>query len=123
MNNKGFTLVEVLITLIIISLLSIVIGSIINSTLAASKEESYKLMKQSIIKASSNYINECKVGIIECEFSYENNNSFYAKELEKYGYFNNLKSPIDSKYVGECLLIKVKYDNGTNIIDIEDKCY
>jgi len=124
MSNKGFTIIEVLTTLVIISLLAIIIGGLINSTVAANKEETYKLMKNSIAKASSIYIKECTSGIIECDFSYDKNNTFYAKELKKYGYFDNLNSPIDAKNLGECLLIKATYDdNGTSIIDIIDTCY
>ena len=123
MDNKGFTIVEVLTTLVIVSLLTITIGSIINSTLASGKEESYSLMKKNIITASNNYINECNAGIIECDFSYDSNNTFYVKKLEEYGYFENLESPIDGIYLGDCLLVKATYDNGASVIDLEDKCY
>ena len=123
MKSKGFTIIEVLTTLVIISLLTLVISGIINTTLAASKEETYGLLKNNIITASNNYINECNAGIIECNFSNETNNSFYVSKLEEYGYFTDLESPIDGRYLGDCLLVKVKYDNGINVIDLEDKCY
>ena len=123
MNNKGFTLIEVIITLVMISLLTITISGIINKTLASSKEETYKIMKKNIVTASHNYINECKAKTIDCNFSYDDNNVFYAKVLEENGYFKNLKSPIDEKYLGNCLKILVTYDNGTSVIDIEDNCY
>ena len=80
-------------------------------------------MKQNIIKASYVYINECNSKTINCDFSYIDNNSFYAEKLKKYGYFKNLESPIDGKYLGDCILIKAVNDNGSTVIDIEDKCY
>ena len=123
MNNKGFTLVEVLTTLVIISLLVIVASNIVNSSLATNKEEAYELMKKNIITVSQNYINECNAKTINCDFSYINNNTFYAEKLREYGYFKNLQSPIDGKYLGDCILIKAIYDNGSTIIDIEDTCY
>lgn len=122
MNNKGFTLAEVLITIVIISLLTILVGNIINSSLADTREEAYNMMKKNMITASYTYINECNAKTIECDFS-ENDNTFYAKELKKYGYFKDLKSPIDGKDIGNCILFKVKIDDSANVIDLEDTCY
>lgn len=123
MNNKGFTIIEVLTTLVVISLLTIIASSIINSSLAASKEEAYELMKQNIITASYNYINECNAETIACDFSYTTNNTFYARVLKEYGYFKDLESPIDGKYLGNCILIKATYDNGVATVKVEDECY
>ena len=69
MNNKGFTLAEVLVTIVIISLLTILVGNIINSSLADTREEAYNMMKKNMITASYTYINECNAKTIECDFS------------------------------------------------------
>lgn len=123
MNNKGFTLIEVLVTLVIFSLITLILSNVITTTLAASKEETYELMKNNIIKSSYTYVSECKAKLIECDFSDKNNHTFKASELVKYNYFKNLKSPIDGKDLGECLTIKVTYNSGVSIIDINDDCY
>lgn len=123
MNNKGFTIIELLTTLVVISFLAIIASNIVNTSLASSKEEAYEIMKQNIEKASLNYINECNAKTINCDFSYASNNTFYAEKLKEYGYFKELKSPIDGTYLGNCILIKANYDNGTTIIDIKDTCY
>ena len=123
MNNKGFTIIEIITTLVIISLLTIISSNIINASLASSKEEAYEMLKQSITTASLSYINECNAKTIECDFSYTSNNTFYAEKLKEYGYFKDLKSPIDGTYLGDCILIKAKYDNGITSVDIEDMCY
>ena len=123
MNNKGFTIIEVLVTLVIISLLTIITSKIINTSLAASREEAYELMKQNIVTASYNYINECNAKMIDCDFSYTTNNTFYAEKLEKYGYFKNLESPINGDYVGNCLLLKATFENGVTKVKIKDECY
>ena len=73
MNNKGFTLVEVLATLVIISIISFVILKQASSTLSITKNESYKLMKNNIISSAKDYINECNNKILNCNLNWDNN--------------------------------------------------
>lgn len=122
MNNKGFTVIELLTTVVLISLLAITISSIVGKTLAVSSSEAYKILKSNIVKASYTYVNECKAGTIACDSNFKTNHTFYAKELEKYGFFKDLKSPIDGSYLGECIEIKVTYDNGSSIVELIDNC-
>lgn len=122
MNNKGFTLIEVLVTLVIFSLITLIVSNLINTTLAISKEDSYNLLKNNVIKASYNYLNECSADLIECEYNNENY-IFESNELIQNGYIKNLKSPIDNKNLSECLKIKVTHDNGVRIVDLIDDCY
>ena len=123
MNNKGFTLIEVLVTLVIFSLITLIVSNLINSTLALSKEESYNLFKNNIIKASYNYLNECSANLIECEYNNKENYIFSLNELVKNGYIKDSKSPTDNKDLSECLKIKVTHDNGVRIVDLIDNCY
>ena len=123
MNNKGFTLIEVLGTLAIISVVLLVVVSTFQDTVSLSKEESYKIMKNNIIKASNDYINECQLRTIDCNFSEDENIQFKAQVLKEKGYFKNLNSPIDGKNIEECLIINAKKENGTIKIDLIDNCY
>ena len=142
MSRKGFSLVEVIITITIISVIVILATKSINSTLSISKNETYKLMKNNLLKASYNYINECKAGLIECDLSFQEsdsnitnveesseknieniNNTFNASVLRTNGYFKNLESPIDGKDLGECLVLEVTATNGVVVIDLIDNCY
>lgn len=123
MNNKGFTLVEVLSILIIISIITIGIFKTFNTTMSASKEEAYNLMKNNLIKASYSYISECSQKTIECDFSFENNNTFTAKQLEDAGFFKNLKSPIDDKDLSDCLILEATKNNGVTVVNLNDNCY
>ena len=123
MNNKGFTLIEVVISIVIISLILIVTTNLITNTLAASENTTYKLVKNNIISAGYRYIEECTNGVIQCDFNYKNKNKFNASVLKQYGYFNNLTSPIDNKDLGECLILEAKQENGVILIDLKDKCY
>lgn len=123
LNNNGYTLIEVLAVIVLISFASFVIIRGINSTLSVSEKEAYKIMKDNIVSAGYDYVNECDNDIINTEFSFDGNNTFTASVLEKYGYFSNLKSPIDGKYVGECLVLDAIKENGVIIVDIKDNCY
>ena len=123
MNNKGFTLIEVLAGLIVLSIITTVVLTNIHSTLSANQEEAYKLMKNNIISVSYDYIEECNAGLLECDFSFENNNQFYADVLKNSGYFTDLTSPIDGKDLGTCLELEAVKSNGMTVINLIDHCY
>lgn len=123
MNNKGFTLIEVLGVLVVASILLTITFRSIHSTLSVSKEEAYKLMKNNIISAGYEYIQECNQKLISCDFSFENNNQFVAEVLKESGYFKNLNSPIDGKDLGSCLLLEATNSNGVTVVNLIDDCY
>lgn len=123
LNNKGFTLIEILGVLVIISTITTIAIISITDTLSIGKEESYKIMKNNIISSSYDYIKECDQNSITCDFSFENNNQFYAEKLRETGYFENLKSPIDGKDLGKCLKLEAKKENGVTIVNLIDECY
>ena len=123
MNNKGFTLIEVLAVLVLVSVVTIVVIQNISSSMSLGRNEAYRLMKNNIISAGYHYIDECTLGTIHCDFSFEKNNTFKARVLEESGYFGNLKSPIDGAYLGDCLSLSAKKDNGVTVVDIIDQCY
>ena len=80
-------------------------------------------MKNNMIKASQDYIKECESGIITCNFSWQDNNTFPVSVLKDSGYFKNLKSPIDGKNLANCLLIEATNKNGVIITNLIDNCY
>lgn len=122
-NNKGFTLVEVVASLVIISLILVIATKLVNNTLSATENTTYKIMKNNIIEAGSKYISECTNGIIGCDFDYDSNNTFSASVLKQYGYFNNLNSPIDNQYLGDCLILEAMLENGVIVVELDDRCY
>lgn len=122
-NNKGFTLVEVLGVLVIIAAITVIAIHNLGGTMSASKEETYKIMKNNIISAGYTYIKECEAGTTECDFSYSENNRFSASNLKESGYFNDLESPLDGKDLGNCLILEATKTNGVTTIDLIDKCY
>ena len=129
MDNKGFTLIELLMGLVIVSIIVTLIMFSINSTLSISKEKSYDILKNNVIKASNMYIIECESNTINCnnDYVWENNNtSFLANNLISRGYFNKdqLINPITDQDVSNCLMINVYKDiNEVYNISIDDsKC-
>ena len=124
MNNKGFTLVEVLAALVVLTIIALVATTYIGNTLSASKEETYNIMKNSIISSSYDYLKECSGKFIECDLVWQDNETtFYAEKLKEEGYFDNLNSPIDNKYLGSCLKINATLDNRTFDVYLVDECY
>ena len=143
MNNKGFTLIEVLVTIGIISILTVVTIREMNFTLSATNNEAYEIMKSNIISAGELYVKENEANILDSDFSFSNKNnnsnkvkeknkitlkektknSFKASVLKKYGYFNNLKSPVDGKDLGDCLVLTATKSNGNITVTLKDNCY
>lgn len=124
MNNKGFTLIEVLLTVVIIAIIGTIIINYAGSTLSISQKESYEIMKNNIVSSSYNYINECNAKSLLCELKWENNKtSFTLIDLKNAGYFDDLKSPIDNKELGTCINLIATRDNGNVTIELIDNCY
>lgn len=124
MNNKGFTLIEVLVVVVIIAIVGMIVVEYVGSTLSISKNEAYKLMKDNIISASYDYLNECNASIISCDLNWGNDEvSFSLLELKNAGYFSNLKSPIDDKDLGTCIKLVATKDNGNVNVKLIDECY
>lgn len=134
MNNKGFSLVELLITLSIISFIFIVAFSNIDQTFSMSEEKSYEVTKDNIKSAANSYILECENKIIDCskDFKWQESNitkstSFSLDALVKRGYFktdnNVVLNPITDKPINECLIVDVDYNKITGIYEyqIDDK--
>ena len=122
-NNRGFTLIEVLASLIIISLITILVLRFSGNTLSISKNEAYKIMKNNIYKASNNYVKECEAGVLSCNLEWNNNTTeFYVENLKNGGYFKNFVSPIDGKDIGKCIIIHASKDNGIININLIDNC-
>ena len=123
MNNKGFTLIEILAVLVLVSIVTVVVVDNISFSMSLGRNEAYRLMKNNVISAGYHFIDECTQGTIQCDFSFEKNNTFKARVLEESGYFDDLKSPIDGAYLGDCLSLSAKKENGVTVVDIIDQCY
>ncbi|MEE3342627.1 MAG: prepilin-type N-terminal cleavage/methylation domain-containing protein [Bacilli bacterium] len=124
-NNKGFTLIEVLASLVIITFIVIIVVSFSGDTLSINKDRAYRIMKNNIYKVSQDYVKECEAEITTCDLEWNDNKAeFNVYKLKEAGYFKNLRSPIDGKDVGNCMIVKIyKTDNKMIDVEIVDNCY
>lgn len=124
MNNKGFTLAEMVAVLAIIVILSVTVISYVGNTLSINKEEAYEIMKNNIVSVSYDYITECDNQFIECDYKWNDDQAtFNASVLKNNGYINSLNSPIDDNDLSNCLVVKATRFNGTITVMLEDNCY
>ena len=120
MNKKGFTLVELIATIVLLSLVLGISSYSITQIIKNSKQKNYNLLLENIRNASEVYYQECKYGSntnIECS----DNNVVTLGDLVKYGYLKgnskknneyNLVNPLNDKDISQCK-IRIKYNNGS----------
>lgn len=123
MNSNGFTLVEVIVVIVLISLVSFFTIRSFGTTVSFGKDEAYQIMKNNIVSASYDYVNECIAETISCDFSFETQHQFVAGVLKEKGFFHSMKSPIDGKDLSECLILDVTKKNGVIVSTLIDDCY
>ena len=121
MNNKGFTLIEVLTVLVLITVVFVIIISTMGNTLSINSEEAYKMTKKNIIEASKKYILECNNYIIDCNLDWnDNKTTIKAINLIETGYFKEIINPINNKKLDNCLTIEVEENNDEYKYTIND---
>ena len=110
MKNNGFTLVELLGVVIILSMLGIVIVPSINNVISDSKRKLYDTQINNIKVGASNYVNE---HIFELDF--ENNDSIGITLgfLKQMGYVDdNISDPIKKSKFSDDMIIVI--NNNSN---------
>lgn len=124
MNNKGFTLIEVLCVIFLISILFVASFLVVKDTLSITDEKAYQILKENIISQTKTYIDECENNIINCKKDFEwkevNDNKIAYVNLsllKKYNYFDNdeIINPLTKKDMSSCLKIKVIKDKYSSI--------
>lgn len=124
MNNKGFTLIEVLCVIFLISILFVASFLVVKDTLSITDEKAYQILKENIIFQTKTYIDECENNIINCKKDFEwkkvNDNKIAyinLSLLKKYNYFDNdeIINPLTKKDMSSCLKIKVIKDKYSSI--------
>ena len=138
LNNKGFTLVELLATIAILALVMGIATFSITVILNKSKEKNYQLLITSIKDAAETYYQECKYSNntgINCNKNTDGSLKTTLGELLTYGYLkgndtegknvitNPQKNNID---ISSCSII-IKYNNGSISVEndssiVNDTC-
>lgn len=128
LNKKGFTLVELIATIVVLALVVSISAYAITNIINSAKEKNYKLLIKNIKDASETYYQECK-------YKYSNNSGITCndnvtlQELVNYGYLKGngtkdnkmvIVNPKDNINIGECS-IAIKYENGKLTITKEKK--
>lgn len=132
MNNRGFTLVELLATLIALALVTSIGTYSIISIMNSAKEEDYNLLITEIKSSSELYYQECKYGEINpsnitCE-NCEDNDGYcptlgslvtygYLKGNNKNGDIYTITNPKDNKDIRNCE-IKITFTNNKIKVDV-----
>ena len=65
MNKKGFTIVELLVTVALLAIISIISVISITSFINKNKENNYEILKNTILEASKEYVTDNRYGNIE----------------------------------------------------------
>ena len=107
MNNKGFTLLEVILVVAILGVITLIIVPSVSSLLNKNKNEQYENLKKSIISAAKMYVsdNRYNLGIV-CDSNEDMPKKYITlKQLVDSG---DLSSPvIDPRYKSEISLSNV----------------
>lgn len=126
LNKKGFTLVELIATIVVLALVVSISAYAITNIINSAKEKNYELLIKNIKDASETYYQECKYSNnsgITCDDTY----TVTLQELVNYGYLKGngtkdnkmeILNPKDNKNIGACS-IAVKYEDGK--LTIENK--
>lgn len=132
-NNKGFTLVELLATLIVLALVMTLGGYSITSIIKNSKEKNCELLISNIKDAAESYYNECKyMPTKKCDDENEDGEEVYKvslSDLVSSGFLkgnseddstsNKVKNPVNNEYISDCEIKITKIDGKINIIGEE----
>lgn len=123
MNNKGFTLVELLGTIVILSLVVGISSYSIITVLSNAKKRNYELLIDEIKKASETYYQECVYGN-KCPYTEDISLGYLVSN----GYLSSndkasdtkLTNPITKEDISSCT-ITVKFDEGKGKITVVPK--
>lgn len=126
MNDKGFTLIELIATILILALVMSIATYSITNVIKRSKEENYNILINNIKDGAEVYYQECKYANnsgISCSLS---NGSYVITlgDLVKYNYLKGndadnqyvIVNPKNDEDIGSCQ-VKVSYSNGTILVE------
>lgn len=128
-NNKGFTLIELIATLVLLVLVMGIGVFSITKIIENSKNKDYELLIKNIKDASEVYYHECKYGSVDSNIinGCDDLDNVELGTLVKYGYLTGnskindgkytLVNPNDGKSIIDCI-IKINYDNDNGKINV-----
>ena len=114
-NNKGFTLIELIATLVILSLVIGLASYSITTLISNSREKNYNLLIEEITTAVELYYQECKYVNDNCvsdiSLGYLVTNGYLKGNATNSDDSFDLVNPKDNESISDCN-IKYSYNNG-----------
>ena len=122
LNNKGFTLVEVLAVVTILTILGGVAITNILSSINTSKDASYKIMINDIVTASKTLYEEVNFGIPIKEYTTEGNQETDITISTDNTITTNIQTLVSNGYLNGTDRCNQKIKNNEENIETEKKC-
>lgn len=121
MNDKGFTLVELLGTIVILAIIVGISSYSIITVLSNAKKKNYELLIDEIKKASEAYYQECVYGN-KCPYTEDISLGYLVSNgyLSSNDKDDNLINPITKENISGCT-ITVKYDESKGKVTVVPK--
>ena len=112
MNKQGYTLIELIGVIVILSIMVLLLAGITDKTIKKSEEKTNKQCEQSAIMAAQNWVLDNKNQI-------ENETTIKTEELIKDGYLND-----ESCLKKSCIIITKNTDGDKAVYNysVEEKC-
>ena len=121
MNNKGFTLVELIATIVILALVMSIGAISVTSIIKSAKEKNYNILIDNVKSATEIYYQECRYvnnydnSPIDCSIV-DDGYVITLGKLVQYGYLKSddnstIINPLNEEDITDCE-IKIVYDNG-----------
>lgn len=129
-DNKGFTLVELIATIVLLALVMGIGSYSITKVIENSKKKDYELLIENINNAAEDYYIECEYGgTASSSLVCDNSSGYYSVSLGllvKYGFLTGnakdssdeytLVNPNDDKNIAGCA-IKINYNSGKVLVE------
>lgn len=130
-NNKGFTLIELIATIVVLAIVAGIGTYSITNIIRKSKLENYNLLKKNINGAAETYYQECRYNkneVVNCKFE-DGVYKITLGELVTYGYLKGnakdkndkytIVNPITDGNISDCK-ISISYNNKIIVDGIDD---
>ena len=123
MKKKGFTLIELIATLIIVGIIALIAYPVVNSTIKNSKQKSYNDQVELIIEANK------KLGLKNTDLLPEDDETskIYLNTLIQEGLLKNVSNeglinPLDDTIMDGCVVIKYSSEYNQYTYEYIEEC-
>ena len=114
MNDKGFTLIEIICASVILGIIALICVPNISGYLLSTKASINDIDEKNLITSAKNYVIDCDYGGNFCKIPSKNNDSkVYLSTLIEEGYISNIKNAFSGNNCDkDKSYVLVKYDHG-----------